>query len=213
MFNPFINTGVLRIHIYTGYDGMIKYNRIVVAGTPGVGKTTVAKLLASRLNALHIDLSKLALEKKLYSHYDEERQSYVIDEYRVVEEVGEIIKSNPRVIIDTHYPEILPDDLVDVVIVLRVRPDILEERLKTKNWPLKKIRENVLAEILSVVSINAIQRFGDDKVYEINTTGLTVEGVVEKVMSILENPEKHKRGIWVDWLVILPPEEITKYSV
>lgn len=213
MFNPFINTGVLRIHIYTGYDGMIKYNRIVVAGTPGVGKTTVAKLLASRLNALHIDLSKLALEKKLYSHYDEERQSYVIDEYRVVEEVGEIIKSNPRVIIDTHYPEILPGDLVDVVIVLRVRPDILEERLKTKNWPLKKIRENVLAEILSVVSINAIQRFGDDKVYEINTTGLTVEDVVEKVMNILENPEKHKRGIWVDWLVILPPEEITKYSV
>ncbi len=189
-----------------------EYKGIVIAGTPGVGKSTVSKILADKLNAIHVDLSKLAIDKKLYSFYDEERQSYVIDEHGLVNEVIKIFEAHEKVIIDTHYPDILPDNIVDIVIILRLHPRILEDRLKLKNWPWRKIRENVLAEILSVVTINAIQRFGVEKVYEIDTTGKSLDKVVDETLNILNNPEKHASGLRVDWLIKLSPEEITKYE-
>jgi len=190
----------------------IKYSKIVIAGTPGVGKTTVSEILARRLNAVHVDLSKLAIEKNLILYYDEERESYVIDELRLVEEVARIVNLYERVIIDTHYPEVLPRDLVDIVVVLRLRPDELEKRLAAKKWPLRKIRENVLAEILSVVAINAFEKFGELKVYELNATGLTIEEVVERIIDLLRHPTKYEPGIKIDWLLLLSPEEVTKYS-
>jgi len=190
----------------------IKYSKIVIAGTPGVGKTTVSEFLARRLNAVHVDLSKLAIERNLILYYDEERESYVIDEPRLVKEVARIISLYERVIIDTHYPEILPKDLVDIVIVLRLRPDELEKRLTAKKWPLRKVRENVLAEILSVVAINALEKFGELKVYELNVTGLTIEEVAERIIDLLRYPTKYEPGIKIDWLLLLSPEEVTKYS-
>jgi len=185
---------------------------IVIAGTPGVGKTTVSSILARKLNAVHVDLSRLALEKNLTLYYDEERESYVIDEEKLVNEVLKLASVHERLIIDTHYPEILPKDFVDVVIVLRLKPSILEKRLLAKNWPLKKVRENVLAELLSVVTVNAIEKFGAEKVFEIDTSGMSVENVVEKVLEILSNPDKHERGFRVDWLTLLPIDEVAKYS-
>jgi len=185
---------------------------IVIAGTPGVGKTTVSSILAKILNAVHVDLSKLALEKNLTLYYDEERGSYVIDEEKLVNEVLKLASEHERLIIDTHYPEILPKDFVDVVIVLRLKPSILEKRLLAKNWPLRKVRENVLAELLSVVTVNAIEKIGEEKVFEIDTSGMSVEDVVEKVLEILSNPNKHARGFRVDWLTLLPIDEVAKYS-
>ncbi len=186
---------------------------IVIAGTPGVGKTTLSRLLATRLNAIHVDLSRLAIEKKLFSHYDEERQTYVIDEHAVVEEVSKIIRECDRsVIIDTHYPEILPPEMVDIVIVLRLHPRKLEERLWRKGWQWNKIRENVLAEILSVVSINAIQRFGTNRVYEVDVTEKSVEEILETVIEIIEKRRGFKTGLQIDWLTIISPEEISRYE-
>lgn len=189
-----------------------KYKVIVIAGTPGVGKTTISKILVDKLGVIHIDLSELAISKRLYSFYDEKRESYVIDEYRLVSELKRILKQNNIFIIDTHYPEILPKEIVDIVIVLRLHPRILEKRLQAKNWSWRKIRENLLAEILSVVTVNAIEKFGINKVYEINTTDKTLEQVIENIIDILEEPGKHKPGLVIDWLTILPPEEILKYE-
>ncbi|RNF05531.1 hypothetical protein TraAM80_04453 [Trypanosoma rangeli] len=44
------------------YDTDVAANRIIVCGRRGVGKTTVAKALAMRLNCIHLSLEELALE-------------------------------------------------------------------------------------------------------------------------------------------------------
>jgi adenylate kinase len=188
------------------------YEKIVIAGTPGVGKSTIAGILAKRLDAVHVDLSRLALEKKLFSFYDEERQSYVIDEYALVEEVRRIIEEKKRVVIDTHYPEILPSELVDIVIVLRLHPRILEDRLRGKKWSWRKIRENVMAEILSVVTINAIQKFGFEKVYEVDATNKNPDEVLEEIYKILNGEKEYRHDMVIDWLTQLSPEEISRYE-
>jgi adenylate kinase len=185
---------------------------IIIAGTPGTGKTTIAKLLAMRINGLHIDVSRYIINNKLYTDYDEKRLSYVIDEERTIDALKKIItRSDKPVIIDTHYPEIIPPEIVDYVFVLRTHPRILEERLKRKNWPISKVRENVMAEILSIVTYNAINRFGEDKVFEIDTSNKSPDEIVEYIIDIIKGVRKPFRER-IDWLTILSPEEIMRYE-
>lgn len=58
---------------------------IVITGTPGTGKTTHAQLLAeeSPVPLEHINVGDLVKEKNLYEEYDEEWQSYTVDEDKV----------------------------------------------------------------------------------------------------------------------------------
>jgi adenylate kinase len=185
---------------------------IIIAGTPGTGKTTIAKLLAKKINGLHIDVSRYVIDNKLYIDYDEKRLSYVIDEERTVNALKNIIaKSDKPVIIDTHYPEIIPPEIVDYVFVLRTHPRILEERLKRKNWPMNKVRENVMAEILSIVTYNVINRFGEDKVFEIDTTNKSPDEIVDYIIDVIRGVRKPFRER-IDWLSVLSPEEIKKYE-
>ncbi len=182
---------------------------IVVTGTPGTGKTSVARELARRLGALHIDLSKYVIEEGLYIDYDVERASFIIDEEKVIDRIKELISKHDNIVIDTHYGEIAPPELVDKVIVLRTDPEELEKRLLEKGWWWEKIRENIEAEILSVCTHNAIEVFGEEKVYEVDTTGKTIEQVLEEIMEILEG--KGIPGLRYDWLAIKPLEKIEKY--
>ena len=58
---------------------------IIITGTPGTGKTTHAELLAqeSPVPLKHINVGELVKEKGLYEEFDEEWQSYIVDEDKV----------------------------------------------------------------------------------------------------------------------------------
>jgi len=53
--------------------------RIAITGTPGVGKTTVGKLLAKEVNLPLFNLTELIKEEGLYSEYDEKRDAFVVE--------------------------------------------------------------------------------------------------------------------------------------
>ncbi len=190
---------------------MFMSRAIVIGGTPGTGKTTIARRLAEIMGYRHIDVSAFVIENKLYTDYDAHYLSYVIDEEKVVNELKKIILSE-KVVIDTHYPEIIPPDLVEVVVILRTRPSILETRLRERNWPWHKIRENVMAEIMSVPTVNAIEAFGRDKVYEVDTSEKTIDETLNEVIGIIKGERKPESGLRYDWLALLPLEEIMKYE-
>jgi adenylate kinase len=58
---------------------------IVITGTPGTGKTTHAQLVVdqSPVPLQHINVSELVKEKMLHDGFDEEWQTYVVDEDKV----------------------------------------------------------------------------------------------------------------------------------
>ena len=173
---------------------------IVISGTPGVGKTKVSLKLASLLNAKYVNLSDFAIERKLYQYFDVEKSSYVIDEESLRREISNVIRSyEGYVIIDSHYGEIVSDDLIEKIFVLRLNPRELLKRLESKGWSKEKVKENVEAEILGICTQNALNEHPKEKVCEIDVTDKSVDDVVKEIISILRGEKSCEVGI--DWLL------------
>ncbi len=166
-----------------------------------MGKTAVSQFLASKLNAIHIDLTKLVKQEKLTSGVDEARKTLVADMKKVSKRVQGIIKSYEQdVIIDGHYSmDVLRAENVYLAFVLRRDPEELKKTMETRGFNERKLWENLAAEILDVCLWDAVRVCGADKVCEINVTSKTIEEVVEEIVAVLEKKRKCRVGV-VDWL-------------
>ena len=54
-------------------------NIIVLTGVPGVGKTTIADIIAERINGVHIELSKITHMENLIDSRDDLRNTGIVD--------------------------------------------------------------------------------------------------------------------------------------
>ncbi len=181
-----------------------------VSGTPGVGKSSVSRKLSEMLGIPHVDLSKVVVEQGLYVEYDEERQSYVIDEDAVRKYLRRLYETLGPFVLDSHYAEVAPRDILEIVVVLRLDPLKLLDRLIAKNWPIKKIVENVEAELLSVPTINAVEELGEEMVMEIDVTGMSIDDVAREIMESITGEKPRFLGHVIDWLTILPVDKLER---
>jgi adenylate kinase len=185
-----------------------KFQRIiVVTGTPCVGKTVVSSLLASKLNALHIDLGELVKKEGLWSEVDKTRDTLVADMPRLSKRVQQIIASCKRdVVLDGHYAvDVVPAKSVHIVFVLRREPEELRSVMAKRGFKEKKLKENLAAEILDVCLYDAAKACGVEKICEIDVTSKKPEAVVEEAIAVLEGEKPCTVGI-VDWLGKLEKE-------
>jgi len=180
---------------------------IIISGTPGVGKTSVAKLLASRLDATLINLGELVVEEKLILNVDKERGTFIADLERVSRRVRKLFASvTGDVVVEGHFAVyVVPAESVTRVFVLRRNPGDVKKLLESRGWNEAKVRENLACEVLDVCLYDAVKVCGDEKVCEVDVTRKTTEAVVEEILSILSD----KRKCWiggVDWLGLLERE-------
>ncbi len=186
---------------------------IIISGSPGTGKSTLSSKLANDLKMEVINLSKLVEVEELFSEIDTDRDTKVADLDRLIPRIVELIdRSEGVVIVEGHYADIVPSNLVDVAIVLRTHPKILVKRMESKGWGEKKISENVQAEILGSCTFNALEAYGKDTVYEIDTTNLSEDETASIAREIIqEKPEEYKAGR-INWLSLLEADkELDKY--
>lgn len=178
---------------------------IVISGTPGVGKTSLARQLARELGGEHIDLSKFALEKGLTIEVDEGRQSAVVDDERLKKELTEAIKRSTSkvIIVEGHYAEVVPKRYVKCAIVLRLNPKELRNRLLRKGWPESKVDENVKAEILDYCLTKAVEAFGTDLVREIDASGVDEAKLLELALQAICDSNGRFSPGRVDWISAL----------
>lgn len=56
---------------------------IIITGTPGTGKTTHSELLAERTGLKHISVNDVVKDKECHEGWDDEYQSWIVDEDKV----------------------------------------------------------------------------------------------------------------------------------
>jgi adenylate kinase len=180
---------------------------LVVTGTPGVGKSSVSSLLASRLKGKTVSLSDLVQVERLDCGFDNERKTLVADTERVSRRVKEIInESEGFVIVDGHFAvNVVAVEHVFLAFVLRRNPDELRRVLKERGFNESKVTENLAAEILDVCLFEAVEEYGEMKVCEIDVSNRNVEDVVSEVVSVVEGRGLCHIGA-VDWLMKLELE-------
>ncbi|MBR4448283.1 adenylate kinase family protein [Methanobrevibacter sp.] len=173
---------------------------IFITGTPCTGKTT----LASKLNGHLIKINDLALSHDFVLGVDEEKGYKVIDIDKLSHHVAKLITDCDELLIFEGHLSHLCDG-ADKVIVLRVDPDILKERLKARNYSDSKIRENLEAEALGVCSAEAYEKY-QEKVYELDVSNLTMDESVELIDDVIRNGGDYPVGSvdFMDWLISNP---------
>ncbi len=56
---------------------------IVITGTPGVGKTSHAEVLAQRTGLRHLSINQVVKERGCHDGWDDKFQSWIVDEDKV----------------------------------------------------------------------------------------------------------------------------------
>lgn len=183
---------------------------ILVTGTPCVGKTSVSRLLASKLNAEYVNLTDLAIREGLISGKDKERDSIIVDENKMRKKLHELIdRSNKKdIVIDGHYAvSVVPKNLVTYIFVLRRDPVELKKLMQSSGFTDRKLWENLASEILDVCLVDALNVHSEEKVCELDNSGKSVEEIVSEILTVLERHKKCGVGL-VDWLGKLETEGV-----
>lgn len=162
---------------------------IAISGVPGTGKTAVAEALVRRSGANLISIKKLVQSGRIAKIFDKFRKTWVVDSKDVRKAVQKQILPGTNIVEGIFSYEIV----ADCIFVLRCRPDVLRKRLNARRWSKKKIDENVEAEIVDSVLIDAIEstkKYARTsklkiKLYEIDTTKRTPVAVAEIISKII----------------------------
>jgi adenylate kinase len=159
---------------------------------------------------LYVNLTDLALKERLVQGKDKQRNSIIVDEGRMKKRLKELITKSDKedIVIDGHYAvNVVPANLVSLVFVLRRDPVELRKLMEQSGFSEKKLQENLASEILDICLVDALNVVGQRKVCEVNSTGRSVEDIVQEILLLRDNPGNCQVGI-VDWLGKLEAEGV-----
>ena len=102
---------------------------ILITGTPGVGKTATATLIAETLQLTHFNIGEIIQKEKFTREYDENLQTHIVDEDALLDHL-EVEFENERnrqedeeglggVVADYHSCEMFPERWFDLIVLLR----------------------------------------------------------------------------------------------
>jgi adenylate kinase len=146
--------------------------RLVITGTPGTGKTSIARELSKKTGVFLVELNKIARP------YDKEGD---VNLKKLREKTLREIKGKNDFIIEGHLACEFSIPKA-IAVVLRCKPEVLEKRLGKRKYPEKKINENVLAEALDYCLIKSGGNY--KRIIQINTTKkISTNRVVDYIKS------------------------------
>lgn len=145
---------------------MVKRPNILITGTPGVGKSTLAKELASITGFTYLCVGDLAKEEQLYDGFDTELDCPILDEDQVVDEMEEKM-ADGGVIADYHGCDFFPERWFQIIFVLRTDNTLLFNRLEHRGYSGRKLEENVQCEIFQTIYEEAMESYRAEIVHQL----------------------------------------------
>lgn len=149
--------------------------KIIITGTPGVGKTTIAKAVSKKTGLKYISANQFLIKNKGI-------KKHVANLKKLIP-----LAKEENSIIEGHL--CCEVKLAKEIIVLRLNPKILEKRLKKRKYSKKKIAENVLSELLDYCTIVSEKKY--NKVIQIDCTNKSIQKIVSETLKrkSTKNPE------------------------
>lgn len=168
---------------------------ISISGTPCTGKTAVAKILAKKVGANLLSINKLLHE--LNFTWDPERKTKVVDIKVLQRIINKKLTRKKINIIEGHLAHLLG---AGIIVILRCNPVELQKRMRKKGWGKEKVAENMQAEILDEITIEAVEKHGKRNVFEVDTSNkkpAATAAIINKLLNSL-GTKKYRPGR-IDW--------------
>ena len=162
-----------------------------ITGTPGTGKSKVSEELALRGHTVVHITDTVA---PYVSGNDVERDARIIDVDRWAAEFVPVDG-----FVEGHIAHLLP---CDRIVVLRCRPDVLKNRLSSRNYREEKILENSDAEALDVCLIESVEEFKPYQILELDTTVHDVPYCADQIERFVKGDIPSGFGT-IDWTAFL----------
>ncbi|KAL5702342.1 adenylate kinase [Ranunculus cassubicifolius] len=138
-----------------------KKPNLLLTGTPGVGKTTTASLLADATQLKHVNIGELVKQKNLHDGWDDNFDCHIINEDLVCDELEDMMEEG-GVIIDYHGCDFFPERWFDRVVVLQTNNSVLYDRLMNRGYMGTKLSNNIECEIFQVLLEEAKNSYPED---------------------------------------------------
>ncbi|KEG00720.1 hypothetical protein YYE_04551 [Plasmodium vinckei vinckei] len=156
---------------------------IIVTGVPGVGKSTLCEELVEVINKdieekfkinekeeplkmVHLNLSNIIKNERLYEEYDDELDASIFSEELVNQKLKNLNFQNGGYIIDFHDVNFLYDNkYIDKIFLLTASTNVLYERLEKRNYTQDKIKNNIECEIFQVIKEDILENYEDENIF------------------------------------------------
>lgn len=159
---------------------------IIISGTPGVGKTSVSIELQKHGYSI-LNLNDFIITSGLYFGYDYSRESVIIDDEILIEKlIEEFAQFKGKLFVEGHTAELVPNDFVSNIFVIRCNPSILRTRLQTsRKYTRDKIEDNVQAEIMDDCLLNLQHKFPKIPITELDSSKFDSKTLANKIIEII----------------------------
>jgi adenylate kinase len=178
--------------------------KIIVSGTPGVGKHTISLELSKLLNGFPIlDINKVILTGNLFIYSSEfETEIDVTIVYNSLKLLLSTKEYVNAIIVGHLAPYVLDPLLIDFVVILRRNPFELKRIYEKRAYSEKKISDNLISEILGIISYDFLKKFNKKNIIELEIIENVLPSVyAQKIIDMYNNKNLREFGM-IDWLSV-----------
>ncbi len=172
-----------------------KMKTYLISGIPGTGKTTITKKLHEKYGYAYLSLGDVVIKSNLYSGEDPVRDTKIVDMEKFDAFFQAFFENQKEdIILEGHYADLIDHSSVYIAIVFRTHPNTIETRLKPRGYSHAKITENIQAELVgdsTSFMLEKVDLVKNKRVFEINTTNLSIDEIVDIIHNIYRNPDIH----------------------
>jgi adenylate kinase len=156
--------------------------RVLITGTPGTGKTEIARRLGSLTGWEVLHITRIAKEANIAKEGGE-RGELEVDVSKLMRVLTPLISNREDAIFEGHLGCEIPCP-ADLVVVLRTNPHELVRRMEKRGYHPRKVDENVMAELLDYCYLLAKKNYSCE-VLELDTSGRTAHENARRIYAYI----------------------------